>query len=98
MSTIKTLRKCRPDRIEGALSVTVYLSVERRGSLFADPLVPDADLFGPFRFRHDLARRPAVPRMNILNTVEQEAFDSAPVFNSSQRKHYFDFPQAIQQA
>ena len=39
-----------------------------------------------------------MPRMNILNTVEQEAFDSAPVFNSSQRKHYFDFPQAIQQA
>src|SRR5215472_5298518 len=36
--------------------------------------------------------------MNILNTVEQEAFESAPVFNSFQRKHYFDFPQAIQQA
>jgi hypothetical protein len=35
--------------------------------------------------------------MNILNTVEQEAFESAPVFNSFQRKHYFDFPQAIQQ-
>jgi Domain of unknown function (DUF4158) len=39
-----------------------------------------------------------VPRMNILNTVEQEAFESAPLFNSFQRKHYFDFPQAIQQA
>lgn len=39
-----------------------------------------------------------MPRMNILNTVEQEAFDSAPVFNSFQRKHYFDFPQAIQHA
>jgi len=39
-----------------------------------------------------------VPRMNILNTVEQEAFESAPVFNSFQRKQYFDFPQAIQQA
>ncbi|HEX5481353.1 MAG TPA: DUF4158 domain-containing protein, partial [Terriglobia bacterium] len=36
--------------------------------------------------------------MNILNTVEQEAFESAPVFNSFQRKHYFDFPQAIPQA
>ena len=36
--------------------------------------------------------------MNILNTVEQEAFESAPVFNSFQRKQYFDFPQAIQQA
>jgi Domain of unknown function (DUF4158) len=39
-----------------------------------------------------------MPRMNILNTVEQEAFESAPVFNSFQRKQYFDFPQAIQQA
>jgi hypothetical protein len=36
--------------------------------------------------------------MNILNAVEQEAFESAPVFNSFQRKQYFDFPQAIQQA
>ena len=34
-----------------------------------------------------------MPRMNILNTVEQEAFESAPVFNSFQRKQYFDFPQ-----
>ena len=39
-----------------------------------------------------------MPRMNILNTVEQEAFESAPAFNSFQRKQYFDFPQAIQQA
>ena len=39
-----------------------------------------------------------MPRMNILNAVEQEAFESAPVFNSFQRKQYFDFPQAIQQA
>lgn len=36
--------------------------------------------------------------MKILNTFEQEAFESAPVFNSFQRKHYFDLPQAIQQA
>ena len=34
-----------------------------------------------------------MPRMNILNAVEQEAFESAPVFNSFQRKQYFDFPQ-----
>ena len=33
-----------------------------------------------------------MPRMNILNAVEQEAFESAPVFNSFQRKQYFDFP------
>ena len=39
-----------------------------------------------------------MPRMNILNAVEQEAFESAPVFDSFQRKQYFDFPQAIQQA
>src|SRR5215831_7516133 len=48
--------------------------------------------------RHELVRRPAVPRMNILNTVEQEVFESAPVLNSFQRKHYFDFPQAIPEA
>ena len=39
-----------------------------------------------------------MPRMNVLNAVEHEAFESAPVFNSFQRKEYFDFPQAIQQA
>ena len=33
-----------------------------------------------------------MPRMNILNAVEREAFDSSPVFNSFQRKQYFDFP------
>lgn len=39
-----------------------------------------------------------MPRMNILNTVEQEAFESAPVFNSFQRKRYFDLSQAVQRA
>ena len=39
-----------------------------------------------------------MPRMKILNTVEQEAFESPPVFNSVQRKQYFDFPAPIQQA
>ena len=39
-----------------------------------------------------------MPRMNILNTVEQEAFESAPVLNSFQRQQYFDFPQTIPQA
>jgi hypothetical protein len=33
--------------------------------------------------------------MKILNTVEQEAFESPPVFNSVQRKQYFDFPLAL---
>ena len=37
-----------------------------------------------------------MPRMSILNS--EEAFESAPVFNSFQRKQYFDLPQAIVQA
>jgi hypothetical protein len=36
-----------------------------------------------------------MPRMNILNTVEREAFDSPPVFNSVQRKQNFDFPSQL---
>jgi hypothetical protein len=36
-----------------------------------------------------------MPRMNILNTVEREAFDAPPVFNSFQRKQYFDFPSKL---
>ena len=36
-----------------------------------------------------------MPRMKILNAVEQEAFESPPVFNSVQRKEYFDFPLAL---
>jgi hypothetical protein len=33
--------------------------------------------------------------MNILNAVERGAFDSPPVFNSLQRKQYFDFPSKL---
>src|SRR5438132_3174855 len=36
-----------------------------------------------------------MPRMNILNAVEREAFDSPPVFHSFQRKQYFDFPSKL---
>jgi hypothetical protein len=36
-----------------------------------------------------------MPRMNVLNTVEREAFDSPPVFNSFQGKQYFDFPSKL---
>jgi hypothetical protein len=36
-----------------------------------------------------------MPRMKILNAVEQVAFESPPVFNSVQRKQYFDFPLAL---
>jgi hypothetical protein len=37
----------------------------------------------------------AMPRMNILNKSEQEMFDSPPVFNSSERKQFFDFPSSL---
>ena len=30
--------------------------------LLVDPFVPDSRSFAPFRFRHDLARRPPMPR------------------------------------
>ena len=36
-----------------------------------------------------------MPRMNILNAIEREAFDSPPVFNSFQRKQYFDFSSKL---
>ena len=36
-----------------------------------------------------------MPRMRILNAVELEAFESPPLFNSVQRKTYFDFPVAL---
>jgi hypothetical protein len=33
--------------------------------------------------------------MKILNAVEQEQFESPPVFNSVQRKQYFDFSSEL---
>jgi len=33
--------------------------------------------------------------MKILNSLEQEAFDSVPNFNSWERKRFFDFPSGI---
>ena len=38
-----------------------------------------------------------MPRMKVLNSIEQEAFEFPPVFNSAERKRHFDFPVAIQQ-
>lgn len=38
-----------------------------------------------------------MPRMKILSAVEQEAFESPPVFNSVQRKHHFDFSLEVRQ-
>ena len=32
-----------------------------------------------------------MPRMNVLNTVEREAFDSPPVFNSFPRQRLYIF-------
>jgi len=33
--------------------------------------------------------------MKILNSNEQEMFDKPPVFNSTERKQFFDFPQIL---
>src|ERR1700687_5536808 len=38
-----------------------------------------------------------MPRMKVLNSIEQEAFEFPPVFNSAERKRHFDFPVAILQ-
>ena len=38
-----------------------------------------------------------MPRMKVLNSIEQDAFEFPPVFNSAVRKRHFDFPVAIQQ-
>lgn len=39
-----------------------------------------------------------MPRMNVLNSLEQSAFESPPLFNSAERKRCFDFPLALQVA
>ena len=36
-----------------------------------------------------------MPRMNILNRTEQNTFDTPPVFNSAERKLFFDFPPSL---
>jgi Domain of unknown function (DUF4158) len=38
-----------------------------------------------------------MPRMKILNSIEQEAFELPPLLNSAERKRHFDFPVAILQ-
>jgi TnpA family transposase len=37
-----------------------------------------------------------MPRMKILNSVERGVFDSPPIFNSAERKRFFDFPAPLQ--
>lgn len=34
-------------------------------------------------------------RMHILSTIEQEQFEKPPVFDSYQRKNFFDFPKSL---
>lgn len=36
-----------------------------------------------------------MPRMKILNSLEREAFESPPHFNSAERKRFFSLPQAL---
>ena len=36
-----------------------------------------------------------MPRMKILNSTEQEMFDTPPVFNSTERKQFFDFSLSL---
>ncbi len=38
-----------------------------------------------------------MPRMKILNSVEREAFELPPLFNSAERKRFFDLPVALEQ-
>src|SRR6266545_8003985 len=38
-----------------------------------------------------------MPRMKILNAVEQDTFASPPVFTTAQRRYHFDFPHEVQQ-
>ena len=38
-----------------------------------------------------------MPRMKILNGVAREAFELPPLFNSAERKRYFDLPAALEQ-
>jgi len=34
-------------------------------------------------------------RMKIFNTLEEEAFESPPVFNSAERKRFFSLPEML---
>ena len=36
-----------------------------------------------------------MPRMNILNQTEQAMFDMPPVFNSAERKQFFNFSSSL---
>jgi hypothetical protein len=36
-----------------------------------------------------------MPKMKIFNSLEKEAFDSPPMFNSAERKQFFSLPLLI---
>ena len=38
-----------------------------------------------------------MPRMNILSTGEKDEFDTPPIFNSAQRKQFFETPPDLMQ-
>jgi len=40
-------------------------------------------------------RSSTMPRMKVLNALEQEAFESPPEFSSMERRRHFDFPSGI---
>ena len=45
--------------------------------------------FGKIKIRKE---KKIISRMKILNNTEQTLFDKPPIFDSHQRKHYFDIP------
>ena len=73
-----------------------------KSKLSASSLLPAHNMLGmlgpPYKIGgfQPLSRSPNMPRMNFLNTVERESFDSPPVFNNLQRKQYFDFPSKLE--
>lgn len=36
-----------------------------------------------------------MPRMKILNALEYEEFEKPPIFHSTERKKFFDFPEGL---
>ena len=39
-----------------------------------------------------------MPRMRILNAAEQARFEHPPVFDSAERRRYFDFSKSVMDA
>ena len=62
----QVLLKSLPQSVPGTVLIAglpkVWANIPR---LLVDPFVLESRSFAPFRFRHELARRPPMPRMNI---------------------------------